>query len=414
MTDSLTWTDRLRQRGFIDQWGFMVFAIIGFVGILSAKAMRVETVWVAIGAVLLMLLYAMLIAKAGTGRLKADQAGDNCYYLGLIYTLTSLSYAIFTFDPDDTATTIVQGFGVALATTIVGLILRVFFNQGRPDLEDTEIEVRQVLANAVGALKAEINSAARDLHDFNVVTKQRLEEMHQSAAKNIEAVTKVSVTGMQDVATAAAAVIQEEADEFKTRSKRYTTTFDSLLTKVERHGGLLDGVANAQEQLTRSTESIGASVDDSRAAVEAILATSSSARTSVDAAQESVASARQIAEQLLAAAAALQQGVASMNEAIERRLDELAAAPSLVPTAIIDSLRRSSEGLESHMGELRDLHSRTFSAFEVKARESTELAATHNQMLAAELDRSRDMVGKVHASLVDMTNRLATSLERAN
>ena len=413
MTDSLPWTDRLRQRGFVDQWGFMAFAIIGFVGILSAKAMRVETVWVAIGAVALMLLYAMLIAKAGTGRLKADQAGDNCYYLGLIYTLTSLSYAIFTFDPDDTATTIVQGFGVALATTIVGLILRVFFNQGRPDLEDTEIEVRTELADAVGRLKAEINAAVRDLHDFNVVTQQRLEEMHQSAAKNIEAVTKVSVTGMQDVAAAAAAVIQEEADEFKTRSKRYTTTFDSLLTKVERHGGLLDGVANAQEQLTRSTESIGASVDDSRNAVEAILATSSSARTSVDAAQESVASARQIADQLLTSAAALQKGVASMNEAIERRLDELAAAPALASAAAVESLERASKALESHLGALKELHTSTLTAFELKTRNSTELAADQNRKLADELDRSRELVGKVHSSLADMTDRLATSLERS-
>ena len=155
MADSITWIDRLRDRGFTDQLGFMIFAVGGFAGIISAKALGIETIWVAIGAVVAMLLYALAIGRQGIGRLRADQAGDNCYYLGLIYTLASLSYAITTFDPNDTATTVVQGFGIALATTIIGLILRVFFAQGRPDLENSEVEARLELTDAVARLKGE-------------------------------------------------------------------------------------------------------------------------------------------------------------------------------------------------------------------------------------------------------------------
>ena len=125
----ITLIDRLRDRGFVDQYGFLVFALGGGIAIVAAKYTNAPAGWVTIGAIALMGLYALIISRSGSGRLRSDQAGDNCYYLGLIYTLSSLAYAIFFFDPSNTATTIVQGFGIALATTVLGLVLRVFFNQ---------------------------------------------------------------------------------------------------------------------------------------------------------------------------------------------------------------------------------------------------------------------------------------------
>src|SRR5690348_9486773 len=106
----IAFLNKLQERGLADQWGFAFFAAIGSLCIVAAKTFSVPAVWVAIGAIAIMLLYAGLIARYGSGRLRSDQAGDNCYYLGLIYTLASLAYAIFTFDPAHTATTIVQGF----------------------------------------------------------------------------------------------------------------------------------------------------------------------------------------------------------------------------------------------------------------------------------------------------------------
>ena len=68
MANATGWTDRLRDRGFIDQWGFMLFAGAGFAGIVASKSLGIETIWVAIGAVLLMFVYALVIGRAGTGR----------------------------------------------------------------------------------------------------------------------------------------------------------------------------------------------------------------------------------------------------------------------------------------------------------------------------------------------------------
>ena len=154
MTENSSSTvDRLAERGLIDRWGFLLFALLGSSAILIANSLNMAPIPVAAGAALTMVGYAALVQTSGSGRLRADQAGDNCYYLGLIYTLCSLAYAIFLFDPANTATTVVQGFGIALTTTIMGLVLRVFFSQSRVDLVQTEDTARIELAEAAGRLK---------------------------------------------------------------------------------------------------------------------------------------------------------------------------------------------------------------------------------------------------------------------
>src|SRR5437868_13705004 len=101
--------DALQERGLIDRYGFLGFALVGGLGIWIAKqTTHLDYKWIAGGAALMLIAYATVVSSRGTGKLRSDQAGDNCYYLGLIYTLVSLAHAIFTFDPADTATTIVQ------------------------------------------------------------------------------------------------------------------------------------------------------------------------------------------------------------------------------------------------------------------------------------------------------------------
>ncbi len=412
MARAIRWTDRLRDRGFIDQWGFMVFAGAGFAGIVASKSLGIETIWVTIGAVVLMFCYALIIGKAGTGRLRADQAGDNCYYLGLIYTLASLSYAIFTFDPDGIATTVVQGFGIALATTIVGLILRVFFSQGRPDLENTEEEIRLEMTDAVARLKGELNTAVRDLHDFSQRVQQVLTEVHTSAVTSIESFSKASVSGMQEVSEAASTAIRDEANDFALRSKRYSTTFDSLLTKVERHGELFDDIATIQEHLTISSVSIGTVANETKSAMEALLTTSHSARASADETQSSVVAATALAERLLASVNSLQTHIAATNAASEQRLQEVIAAPTAAAEAAVEGLTRATLALESHLSQLAATHHDTHSSIAASAKQAAELVELQNTALAAELAHSRELVTKVHTSLADMTDRLATSLER--
>jgi len=66
-------------------------------------------------------------------RLRDDQSGDNLYYMGFLFTLTSLGVSLYQFSVERAAEEIVQNFGIAIASTITGIALRVVFNQMRRD-----------------------------------------------------------------------------------------------------------------------------------------------------------------------------------------------------------------------------------------------------------------------------------------
>ena len=110
-----------------DKYGFMVAFAAGTSLILVLKLLDVSQVITTSAAVSVMVIYATLIHFSVRLQLREDQAGDNLYYLGLLFTLVSLAWALYIFDPGLGAKQIISSFGIALATTITGLFLRVLF-----------------------------------------------------------------------------------------------------------------------------------------------------------------------------------------------------------------------------------------------------------------------------------------------
>ena len=89
-----------------------------------------------------MLGYAFLIVTARGLRLRDDQSGDNLYYMGFLFTLTSLGVSLYQFSASRASEEIVQNFGIAIASTITGIGLRVMFNQMRRDPVEIERAMR--------------------------------------------------------------------------------------------------------------------------------------------------------------------------------------------------------------------------------------------------------------------------------
>jgi chromosome segregation ATPase len=413
MSGRIPLIDRLRDRGFVDQWGFMVFAVLGFAGIISAKWFEAETVWVAAGAVLAMFAYAIVIGRSGTGRIRADQAGDNCYYLGLIYTLASLSFAIGTFDPGDTASTIVQGFGIALATTIFGLILRVFFNQGRPDLENVEEQARLELTEAAARLKGELNGVVRTMNDFSRQLQQSMQEMHDSAKASVDDFTSNSVEGLKSVVETANGTIRGQANDFATRSKRYSTTFDGLLDKLEQHGASVERMTETHDALGKTADAAKLTAESANISVQALSKSTEAAQATASSAEEASRSAKILVEQLASSVSALEAGLKSIREETDRQLESLKLGPAETVSIAMANLTKASLALETHIAEVSSLHDDVRANLVVQSEAALAATQKHNDGLEAELGRSRELVERVHASLAEMTEALAKTVEGA-
>lgn len=407
----IQFVDRLKDRGFIDQWAFIGFATAGFAAIVSAKWLGAGTAWVAIGAVLLMLFYAGVVGRTGTGRVRADQAGDNCYYLGLIYTLASLSYAIGTFDPNDTASTIVQGFGIALATTIFGLILRVFFNQGRPDLENVEDQARLDLTEASSKLKAELREATRHMKDFTVGLQQSLVETHRAATDSIEGFTKASVAGLEEVVNTANDAIRGEAEDFAGRSKRYDAALAKLLTKLESQAEAVGTITSTHEKLRDAAELTHTAATAATASLTELAGIAREANGIVETARLSSAATSETADRLREAVAVLETGVRSIADETEKQLEDLRNAPGEVVAAALTALEAASVTLTEQLSQLAATHQKVTDDLDEQAKAALAAAQRHAEALEQELARSREATTRVHGALTEMTDSLARHVE---
>ena len=187
--------------------------------------------WVAIILAILMIsLYSLFIYfSSSRSSLSIDRASDNVYYLGLLYTLASLSYSLIKLGGIVSTSTVSLGgieststesqglsiisllpdFGLALASTIAGIFCRVLLQQMRGDVVDVESEARIELGEASRALRSNIQNIVADLKILSATVSDSLNEV------NKEMVNSIRLTAEEN-----SKVIREVAGEFKLLSKQ--------------------------------------------------------------------------------------------------------------------------------------------------------------------------------------------------
>src|SRR5216684_8240743 len=145
---------------------FMLFVAAGAAYIVLAKLGGIGQVYVTFVPVLIMIGYALMIWLARGLRLRDDQAGDNLYYMGFLFTLTSLGVSLYQFNATRAAEEIVQNFGIAIGSTITGIALRVIFNQMRRDPIEVERTMRLELAEAARRVRRELDASVVEFGYF--------------------------------------------------------------------------------------------------------------------------------------------------------------------------------------------------------------------------------------------------------
>ena len=136
---------------------FLICFLVGSAGIVILKWHDVNQFVVTACPVALIIVYGIWAWGEGQDPLRA---GDNLYYLGLLYTLVSLAISLFEFTPKDenieSITPIITNFGVAIFSTIFGIAGRVVFHQ------------KQKIDSGEHNLDRELDKAAESVWTFGV------------------------------------------------------------------------------------------------------------------------------------------------------------------------------------------------------------------------------------------------------
>jgi len=203
--------------------------------------------------VLIMIGYASLLG-ARVFRLRDDQSGDNLYYMGFLFTLTSLAVSLYQFSSAGSAEQVVQNFGIAIASTIAGITLRIMFNQMRRDPVEVESTARLELAEASRRVKRELESAILEFGYFRRMTQQSITDALDEVKESIGQAREQFAGEMTKFSMSA-------GRPFEDASKRSGEMLDGLNQRTVQVLEVSKAIVEEGEQLTRSTTSIVTAMD---------------------------------------------------------------------------------------------------------------------------------------------------------
>ena len=203
--------------------------------------------------VLIMVGYAALLG-ARLFRLRDDQSGDNLYYMGFLFTLTSLAVSLYQFSAAGSAEQIVQNFGIAIASTIAGITLRILFNQMRRDPVEVEATARMELAEASRRVKRELESAILEFGYFRRMTQQSVTDALDEAQESIGRAHQEFAGDLKKLATAT-------NSPYEAATRRSEQTLDGLNGRTIQVLDVSRQLVREGEQLAKSTAKIVGAID---------------------------------------------------------------------------------------------------------------------------------------------------------
>lgn len=393
-----------------DQALFFLLFFVGAIAIWVLKAVGLHQAFVTAVPVALMAAYAGIAWITKRFRIREDKVGDNIYYLGFLYTLVSLSYALFAFRPDGSGTAdIITNFGIAITTTIVGLAGRVFFNQMREDVTEYEREARISLAEAANDMKAQLGDIATEMDVFKRKMAQIAEE------------------GVTSMAESAKSSLQANVEKFSEVSNEVMGNIQTAFTNFTDHSGKLNDIASknveALNALFERIERIEASPDLLAAKLDPVMqkfhevAEETLQRNKVQAKdvkklQEMIQQSVQAAESLLNAAKAADTGVADQLRDLASGIESGISSVNKLAGALQQVGKEITAEIEENQKAAGGLRRTIDAEAEAIAASAKALRASAEQASASLIKMGQDEAERQRSAVNEITGQTKAALEQ--
>ena len=250
---------------------FGLLTLMGIVFIWTAKIWELDIAVVTGVPIAVMVTYLTVSLIANGMRLHNEQAGDNLYYMGFLFTLSSLGVSLYRFVGDASIDEIVRNFGIAVTSTICGIAFRIMFNQMRRDPVDIERSVRHELAEMTRRVRSELDSSAREFSSYRRSSSQMLLEGFEEIArqaeqtgaavqKAIEVLSKESIKPIQEASAKLAAISQQNLTLFEERALQLngiaSEAAAKLSTATVQISTMVDGLGDAVGKVSAKIEAM--------------------------------------------------------------------------------------------------------------------------------------------------------------
>ncbi|OCC05804.1 hypothetical protein BA190_06110 [Labrys sp. WJW] len=236
---------------------FSLFVLAGSAYIIAAKLLHYPAFLVTSVPVAVMVVYALVIVLLRRFRLRLDQAGDNIYYMGFLFTLTSLGVSLYQFQAEGAVEEIVRNFGVAIASTIAGVALRVLFGQMRQDPYEVELASRLELSEATRRVRRELDTIVIEIANFRRSSQQMITEGFGEAREGVRDATSRALGDFEDLTRKAAGPIEASADASATILKAFAkSAFESVEAANTKFAAETAKLSEGTDRLAATLEAV--------------------------------------------------------------------------------------------------------------------------------------------------------------
>ncbi len=348
---------------------FMSFVAAGCAYIVLAKLRGMGPFYVTFVPVGTMIAYAMLISLARGVRLRDDQSGDNLYYMGFLFTLTSLGVSLYQFSAARASEEIVQNFGIAIASTITGIGLRVIFNQMRRDPVEVERMMRLELAEATRRVRRELDSSVVEFAYFRRSAQQSAADSFSHMTERFDDIVAKLLASLEEVTARLALPVDAASRQLGDATADVSKTIGAIASALDGVAGKLNSIQTPERVIEVHLDPIAQSL------AQAVDRMSAQSEEQAKAVKDALAIANTATERSIDLVFALRQEYDSTAVANRAAL-EAAAAMIKATAEVLDEIKTSSQAYAETLGamlERTDGTMRTFTDVLIKSGVDAEI-----------------------------------------
>jgi len=388
---------------------FLLFVAAGCAYIVAAKLAGIGPFYVTFVPVGTMLAYALLIYSARGLRLRDDQSGDNLYYMGFLFTLTSLGVSLYQFTAARAAEEIVQNFGIAIGSTIAGIGLRVIFNQMRRDPVEVERMMRLELAEAARRVRRELDSTVVEFGYHRRSAQQAAADSFNQVTEKFDDIVGKFLGSLEEITAKTVAPLEAAS---RRSAEAIVQAGEGIGAKLGESGRQ---ISSASETLSERAAAVSAALDDVTAKLSAIQTPERVIELRLEPLTTSLAqAAERLAAQGGSQAAVVKDALDTANAAATRSTDlvmELRRtnrATLEAAAAVVRAVAKALDEFKASSTAYAEVLRATLEKTDATMRTFTDLLVKYGVEAATQSDDLRQLLPAVEASV----RSLAAASER--
>jgi hypothetical protein len=322
----------IEERSVVRRRVFLIAVGVGGFFVFLSAVPGVPSAFGIGGPVLALIGYIYVSHDSEMSTQEVSQFADSVYYLGFVYTLLALCAVLLDFDSSDVSNSIVARFALALLTTLIGLVARVYLVNFRASFDEALSAAEHDLFIAVQKFRSLLET---NLSSMDVLGKQISTVLAESIDSQSEVTKRSSETNHQIVRESLDAHQQSIVD-LKRRmnavsippdlvTQKLAPTLDSLEETIRGMNVSISGLVAEQEGTLKKISSNSArvtrhskSLDEVESQMGELTGRLVSASAAIDGLQTSVESLGTTLESYLGQFELMQNGMDAQTETMSQ------------------------------------------------------------------------------------------------